>query len=65
MYFVIFDSSGNMVDSFDDEGDARAALDRIVHEDADAADHFAILTFDVACDPVGEAITVADAGITV
>jgi hypothetical protein len=65
MYFVIFDSSGNMVESFDDEGEAREALDRIVHEDPEAADHYAILTFDVAGDPVGEAITVADAGITV
>jgi hypothetical protein len=64
MYYVILDSSGNLVESFQDEEAARTALSRIVHDDPDAADHVAILTYDDS-GPVGEAITVADAGIAV
>jgi hypothetical protein len=65
MYYVMFDSTGNLVEAFDTEEEARAALDRIVHEDPEAADHVAILTYDAGGDPVGEAITVADAGLPV
>jgi hypothetical protein len=57
MYFVILDSTGNLVESFDDESSARAALERIVHDEPEAADHLALLTYDEHGEPVGEAIT--------
>jgi hypothetical protein len=36
--FAIFDSTANLVDSFDDRSEARAALENIVRQDPDAAD---------------------------
>jgi hypothetical protein len=59
MYFVILDSTGNLVESFDDETSARNALERMVHEDPEAADHLALLTYDAQGEPVGDAITVS------
>jgi len=41
MYFVILDSTGNLVESFDDETVARTTLSRIVHDEPEAADHVA------------------------
>ena len=65
MYYVVLDSTGNLVESFDEESAARAALDQIVHNGPPgAADHYALLTYDEAGHPVGEAVTIADAGVT-
>jgi hypothetical protein len=59
MYYVILDSTGNLVESFDDENAARAALERMVHDEPEAADHLALLTYDEHGEPVGEAVTVS------
>ena len=59
MYYVILDSTGNLVESFDDETAARTALERMIHEDPEAADHLALLTYDEHGEPVGDAITIA------
>lgn len=66
MYYVILDSTGNLVESFDDEAEARAALSKLVHDGpSDAADHYALLTCDEAGHPVGDAVTISDAGVAV
>lgn len=58
MYFVILDSTGNLVESFDDEREARAVLEQMVHDEPEAADHLALLTYDASGEPVGEAFRV-------
>jgi hypothetical protein len=62
-YYVILDSTANLVDSFDREDEARTALEAIVRQDPDAADDYAIVTYDDAGHPVGEAVTGADLGV--
>jgi hypothetical protein len=61
--FAIFDSTANLVDSFDDRSEARAALENIVRQDPDAADAYAVFEFDKSGQPVGDAMTVADLGV--
>jgi hypothetical protein len=61
MQFAIFDSTGNLVESFDSEDEARTALSAITDRNPDAADRIAIFTFDDNGDVVGDAITIADA----
>jgi hypothetical protein len=56
-YYVILDSTANLVDSFDQEDEARAALEAIVQQDPDAADEYAMLTYDDRGSPIGEALT--------
>jgi hypothetical protein len=56
-YYVILDSTANLVDSFDQEGEARAALERIVRQDPDAADDYALLRYDDEGKPVGTVVT--------
>lgn len=46
MYYVLLDSTGNMLASYREEGEARAALDQIVEEDPGAADEVALMTYD-------------------
>ena len=57
--YVILDSTGNLVESFDDERQARATLQQIVGEEPEAAEHLALLTYDEHGEPVGDAITVS------
>lgn len=59
MYYVILDSTGNLVESFDEERQARAMLERLVGEEPDAAEHLALLTYDEHGEPVGDAIMVS------
>lgn len=59
-YYVILDSTANLVDSFDREDEARAALEKIAREDPDSADEYALLTYDDHGHPVGAAIVAAD-----
>jgi hypothetical protein len=65
MNYVILDSTANLVDSFDREDEARAALETIVHQDPEAADEYAMLTYDDEGHPVGEATTGAELGVHV
>jgi hypothetical protein len=62
MYFVILDSTANLVDSFTEEGEARHALEAIVRQDPDAADEYALLTYDDQGQPVGETLMGSDLG---
>lgn len=56
-YFVILDCTANLVESFDQEEEARTALEAIVASAPNAADDFAILKYDDNGNPVGQAVT--------
>ncbi|MDP2709959.1 MAG: hypothetical protein Q8O56_01950 [Solirubrobacteraceae bacterium] len=62
-YYVILHSTGNLVDSFDREDEARAALEAIVHQDAGEADEYALLTYGDDGHPIGAAVLGADIGV--
>lgn len=57
MEFMIFDSTANLVDSFDDRDEALAALEAIANQDPESADEFAMVTFGDDGLAVGKAIT--------
>jgi hypothetical protein len=63
MHYVIMDSTANLVDSFDQQDEARAALERIVRQDPEAADEYAIITYGDDGRPVGNAIGAAGLGV--
>ena len=56
-YYVILDSTANLVESFDQESEARDALEAIVRQDPEAADAYAVLKYDDNGNPVGQALT--------
>jgi hypothetical protein len=60
MEYMILDSAGNAVASFDDETTARATLYAIVEVEPEAADHLVLLTYDDDGMPVGDAKTYVD-----
>jgi uncharacterized protein YuzE len=63
-YFVILDSTANLVASFDTEDEGRTALESIVRQDPDAADDYALLPYDEQGRVCGAAVTGADLGVT-
>jgi hypothetical protein len=62
-YYVILDSTANLVDSFTDEAEGRSALEAIVRQDPEAADDYALLQYDETGRPVGETLIGSDLGI--
>jgi hypothetical protein len=48
MDYSLFSSTGNLIDSFSDESEARAALQRIVEAEPDSADDVALFIADEA-----------------
>jgi hypothetical protein len=56
MYHAIFDSTGNLVESFEDEQAARKALNRIVDAEPEAAEHVAMFIYGEDGMPVGDPI---------
>ncbi len=56
MRYAIFDSTGNLVESFADEQSAREALDRIIDAEAEAAEHVALFVYDDDGMPVGDPV---------
>lgn len=63
MYYAILDSTANLVDAFDREDEARLALERIVHDDPDAADEYAMLAYDAQGHPSGKALLGSELGV--
>jgi hypothetical protein len=61
--YVILDSTANLVESFDQEAEARAALEAIVRQDPESADEYAMLTYDDEGQPTGEALVGSDLGV--
>jgi hypothetical protein len=53
MHYEIFDSTGNLVESFTDEESARRTLDLIVDAEPDAAEDVALFISDDDGTPVG------------
>lgn len=60
MDFMIFDSAGNAVESFETQRDAVVTLVDMAAQDPAVAQHLAVLGFDDEGEAVGEPITVAD-----
>jgi hypothetical protein len=58
-YYAIFDSTANLVDSFDEEAEARQAFEEIVRADPESSDDYAMLTYDDDGHPVEPAVTVS------
>jgi hypothetical protein len=61
--YVILDGTANLVDSFDDEPEARNALEKIAREAPEAADEYAMIEYDDAGHPVGEALIASDLSV--
>lgn len=64
MNYMIFDGAANLVESFDEEHEARHALEEIARQDPESADEYAMLAFDDDGHPVGEALSGADLHVT-
>lgn len=45
MHYVLLSSTGNMIDSYDEEQVARAALQRIVEAEPEAAEDIALMSY--------------------
>ena len=56
MHYAIFDSTGNLIESFEDEQSAREALDRIIDAEPEAAEHIALFVYDDDGMPVGDPV---------
>ncbi len=54
MHYAIFDSTGNLVESFEDEESARKALSQIVDAEPEAAEHVALFVHGEDGMPVGD-----------
>ena len=60
MTYMILDSAGNALASFDDELTARATMLSMATLEPDAADHMALLEYDDEGMPVGQALSIYD-----
>jgi len=56
MQYAIFDSTGNLIESFEDERSAREALDRIIDAESEAAEHVALFVYGDDGMPVGDPV---------
>jgi hypothetical protein len=65
MQYMILDSFGNALASFDDDATARATLHAMVAVEPDSAEHVVLLDYDDEGMPVGEAKTVFDVPLAV
>lgn len=65
MHYGIIDSSGNLLEWFDEEDAARVALYEMVDEAPDSEDDLALLTFDESGDPVGEALRLSTTRVSI
>jgi hypothetical protein len=63
--YVILDSTANLVESFDEEQEARRALEDIARQDPSSADEYALLTYDDDGVPVGDALIASALGVHV
>lgn len=54
MHYVLLSSTGNMIDSYNEERIARAALQRIVDAEPEAAEDVALMTYGDDGRPTGD-----------
>jgi hypothetical protein len=60
MNYVILDSTGNLVASFDDEAVAMAAMGQIGYQDPLAVGELALIKYDDAGMPVGDSVILSE-----
>jgi hypothetical protein len=53
MHYVLLSSTGNMIESYDEESEARTALQHIVASEPEAADDVVLVTYGDDGMPVG------------
>ncbi len=53
MHYVLLSSTGNLIDSYEDESQALMALQRIVDAEPDAAEDVALMTYGDDGMPIG------------
>lgn len=63
--YVILDSTANLVESFDQEHEARLALEEIARQDPSCAGEYALLTYDDDGAIVGDVLVASDLGVHV
>lgn len=56
MHYVLLSSTGNLIESYDEESEARAALQRIATSEPEAVDDVALMTYGDDGMPVGDPI---------
>ena len=56
MNYVLLSSTGNLIDSYEDESEAHATLQRIVDAEPDAAEDVALMTYGDDGMPVGDPV---------
>lgn len=56
MHYVLLSSTGNLIESYDEESEARAALQRIVASEPEAVDDVALMTYGDDGMPVGDPV---------
>jgi hypothetical protein len=56
MHYVLLSSTGNLIDSFNEESQARAALQRIVDTDPDATKDVALMIYGDDGMPLGDPV---------
>jgi hypothetical protein len=56
MHYVLLSSTGNLIDSYEKESEARAALQRIVDTEPSAAEDIALMTYGDDGMPVGNPV---------
>lgn len=62
-YYVILDSNASLVESFDQEDEARATLEEIVRQDPHNGDEYAMVQYDNSGHPVGQALVGSELGV--
>jgi hypothetical protein len=60
MYYAIFDSTGNLVASFDGAPEAMTAMGQIGANDPEAVGELALIKYDDAGMPVGDAVILSE-----
>jgi hypothetical protein len=56
MHYVLLSSTGNLIDSYEEEAEARVALQRIVDAEPNAAEDVALMTYGDDGMPVGDPV---------
>jgi hypothetical protein len=56
MHYVLLSSTGNLIDPYEEIADARAALQRIIDAEPDAAEDVALMAYGDDGMPVGDPV---------
>jgi hypothetical protein len=56
MHYVLLSSTGNLIDSYEDESAAHSALQRFIDSELDAAEAVALMTYGDDGMPIGDPV---------